>query len=265
MKKSEKCARSCIYEKKVVILHPNNNNQIDTHMKRTIFWAAILFCALTMSVTAQAKSNGYTHSVGATVGNLYGAEYKGFIFGVDGLALQVDLGCKISNWGNAYTLHWVDGPVSGTTHYPTKGRNVSMDYFTFEVNPNIVYNLPIHSGKYGTLAFCAGGGISMGVLKYGVHNKWTDKKGNKHSSWWAFSHSYKDNNGKTRPYVKPGFKFGLNALAGIEMNLKAAPVILALDFRPGLGVGYTTNTLVSDKETVSFFDWTLALAVRYRF
>ena len=37
----------------------------------------------------------YTHRIGGMVGNMFGASYKGFIFGVDGLALQADLAVKL--------------------------------------------------------------------------------------------------------------------------------------------------------------------------
>ena len=61
-------------------------------MKKTLLAAALLLGALTVS------AQDYKHSIGATVGSMYGVSYKGFIFGVEGLALQADLGVKLGNY-----------------------------------------------------------------------------------------------------------------------------------------------------------------------
>ena len=55
-------------------------------------------------------------------------------------------------------------------------------------------------------------------------------------------------------------KFGINALAGAAYNFDGVPVVLALDFRPGYGLGFTEANVPHS----SFFDWKLAFAVRYR-
>lgn len=54
-------------------------------------------------------------------------------------------------------------------------------------------------------------------------------------------------------------KFGINAVVGAAYHFAAVPVVLALDFRPGYGMGFTKYG------ASHFFDWKLAFAVRYAF
>ena len=251
-------------------------------MKKTLLAAALLLSALTIS------AQDYTHSVGVTVGNMYGVSYKGFIFGVDGLALQADLGVKLSNMGKKITQtvkydYQEDGksqPGFPVTNTASVKYDNSIDYLTFELNPNIVYQMAIADFNFGKLSWYAGGGISLGLLKATAHGDfYYDDKGNKHNSWWAMSRvdEVPDGNGGTKKEarVPAQFKFGFNAVAGLELNLNNAPIVIGLDFRPGYGLGaytdkdeYTSGGVkYTDKYsfTSSFFDWTLAASVRYRF
>ena len=249
-------------------------------MKKTLLAAALLLGALTVS------AQDYKHSIGATVGSMYGVSYKGFIFGVEGLALQADLGVKLGNYGKTYTLHYkgdytVDGtsapgyPVSATY---TGKRAWSQDYFTFELNPNVVYQKPIAELSFGKLSWYAGAGISIGMLKSATHGDYYDSKGNKHNSWWAMSQTVDTYNSitgdkETKALIPAEFKFGFNAIGGVELKLNSAPIVIGFDFRPGYGLSYYNDTekgTVAGKEykdiskyTTSFFDWTLAASVRY--
>ena len=54
-------------------------------------------------------------------------------------------------------------------------------------------------------------------------------------------------------------KFGANLIGGIEYSGAKTPLSVQLDYRPGYGMLFDNNT------TRSFFDWTLALSVRYTF
>ena len=57
---------------------------------------------------------------------------------------------------------------------------------------------------------------------------------------------------------------GLGAAAGIEANMKNAPIAFSFDFRPGYGcvlMDNGNNTI----GTTHVFDWTLNLGVRYTF
>lgn len=255
----------------------------------------LLSLAVVLGMAAMANAQDYKHSVGAVVGNMYGVSYKGFIFGVDGLALQADLGVKLSNFGKNFTQttkvdQTIDGtsqagfPVSATTSYPVSGavNPPSYDYFTFELNPNIVYQMAIKEFGFGKLSWYAGGGISLGMMKAGASGKYYwDDKGAAHNFWWAMSQRIDHYNSitgakeGTEEYVPSQFKFGFNAVAGLELSLSNAPIVLGFDFRPGYGLGAfstsdkATTALgeVKDKTscTTSFFDWTLAASVRYRF
>ena len=232
-------------------------------MKKTLLAAALLLGALTIS------AQDYTHSIGATVGNLYGVSYKGFIFGVEGLALQADLGVKISNFGKAATI---TTRVDGNSSTASGDFGQGIDYFTFEANPNVVYQRDITSGGWGKLSWYAGGGISLGMMKYdGREGAYWDEDGNDKNFWWAMSHKTP---GTDDQWIDLGGKFGFNAIGGVEMSLANAPIVLGLDFRPGYGLHFVTDATVGinmmtgaaikGSITTSFFDWTLAASVRYR-
>ena len=54
-------------------------------------------------------------------------------------------------------------------------------------------------------------------------------------------------------------KFGINAISGLQYDLSNVPLALAFDFRPGYGCSFRGGN------TAHFFDWKIAVAVRYRF
>ncbi|MBP5642110.1 MAG: hypothetical protein J6W92_03500 [Paludibacteraceae bacterium] len=241
-------------------------------MKKTLLAAALLLGALTIN------AQDYKNSIGANVGNMFGVSYKGFIFGVDGLALQADLGVKLSNWGKAMTISTHvhgEGFDQRTTNSGT--ASVSMDYFTFELNPNIVYQRPITSGSWGSLSWFAGGGISLGLMKSGAHGDYYwDENGNKHDFFWAVSQTievptYDDegepNGTKKEAMVPVTGKFGFNAIGGVEMKMANLPLAFSLDFRPGYGMQFDVDKTdgVTTETQTHFFDWTLAAAIRYCF
>ena len=59
--------------------------------------------------------------------------------------------------------------------------------------------------------------------------------------------------------ICPSEKYLIYEDAGVSYDIQAAPIVLALDFRPGYGL------MFNDGANASFFDWKLAFAVRYRF
>ena len=192
-------------------------------MKKSIF--TLMLVALATGVMAQ----GYTHSVGATVGTLYGVSYKGFIIS-DNLALEVDLGVNL-----------MSTPVSSTMTYLGTKTTTSGTWngcYTFEVNPNILYQAGIANWDFGGLAWYAGGGVSIGFID--------DIK-------------YSGN---------PSFKWGVNATGGVELKLSSVPLAISFDFRPGYGM-YTDSADDGGGNKISiassFFDWKLAAGVRYTF
>lgn len=58
--------------------------------------------------------------------------------------------------------------------------------------------------------------------------------------------------------------FGAGAAAGIEANMKNAPIAFSFDFRPGYGLLFADNG-VGGTATRHLFDYSLNLGVRYTF
>lgn len=258
-------------------------------MKKTLLAAALLLGALTIN------AQDYKHSIGANVGSFYGLTYKGFI--TENLAIVADLGCNLGNYGTYHTTTQKAGSNdTETTHwgssYPAEGEKVtdnvykmkqkySNDYFTFELNPNLVYQMKITEFGAGSLSWFAGGGLSIGMMKSGSTNPdaYMDENGNKKNFWWAMSQrvDVPDGEGtKKEDYIDLQGKFGINAIGGVEFKLASLPLAFSLDFRPGYGLSFRsdeaeTYSLTQERETVkvhttdNFFDWKLVAAVRYCF
>ena len=119
--------------------------------------------------------------------------------------------------------------IPGATYYKgDKTPDWTFSMYDFTINPNVAYHfdLPANFQIY------LGGGLNLGLMGH-IDN--TDPDG-------------------------ISGKFGINALAGAAYNFDGVPVVLALDFRPGYGLGFTEANVPHS----SFFDWKLAFAVRYR-
>lgn len=185
-------------------------------MKKTLF-LVMLVAGVALQVSAQ-------HEVGATVGSMYGVSYKTNV--MDNLRLQVDLGVNLAAT-----------PVSEYDY------TYQLGYYTFEANPNVAYTADFYQTDWGTLSWYAGGGVSLGLMKY------------LSMSFEGYSVTY-DASGT------PDFgKFGLNAVGGVDLHLSNLPLAFSFDFRPGYGLMFYDG----DVETLSFFDWKLVLGVRYCF
>jgi len=121
-------------------------------------------------------------------------------------------------------------------------KNHSAGMYDFTINPNAEYHwaLPVEN-----LKIYSGGGINFGLCN-----------GLEAAAWG---------------YNTVSGKFGINAIVGLQYNLKSVPLALAFDFRPGYGLGfnkpYTDYDEAGNKHTEArvahFFDWKLAFAVRY--
>lgn len=124
----------------------------------------------------------------------------------------------------------------GLTKAPTKvsGTSLSAGLWDFTINPNAEYHwgLPVDG-----LKIYAGGGVNFGMAQ--VMNVTI--------SGSTFSMPGADVTGK----------FGINAIGGVCYQLNSIPLVLAADFRPGYGLTFT------DKAGNSFFDWKIAVSVRY--
>jgi hypothetical protein len=182
----------------------------------------LLVVALVAAAASAQAQQPYKHSIGVSVGSLEGVSYK--MFFTDQLALHADLGFQMlaTRWGNKYF------------------SNAEMSAWTFVANPNIVYQDNITGWNWGGIGWFAGGGLSLGLAQF-------------------FGDENVETFGGDIGYDNTWGKWGINAIAGVELGLDDAPLAISLDFRPGYGMAFVENG------TVSFFDWTIAASVRYTF
>ena len=112
------------------------------------------------------------------------------------------------------------------------GYSWNNGFYDFTVNPNAMYHweLPMNFKVY------AGGGASFGLVSP-LEN--TASEGI---------------NGK----------FGLNAIGGVSYDFDAVPLVIAFDFRPGYGLAFWGEKNYRDSGSLSYFDWKIAVAVRYK-
>lgn len=245
-------------------------------MKKSFFLAAfaLLFAA---SVTAQGE---YTHSIGGTVGTLYGVSYKALLSNV---AIEVDFGVNLLGAIPYTTVTKYEGGEKvkmKSSDIPSGYRNYF--YFTFEANPNVMYQGLAKSWGWGSISWYAGGGASFGGITT------TDAVGKKiaedivddyykyapranvkaavddYPDWWtaedyaAAGVDYAGNDSKV------AFKWGLNAIGGAEIHFHKVPLAISFDFRPGYGM-----IVPKQPEHVTtlthFFDYKIVTGVRYTF
>lgn len=217
-------------------------------MKKLTLFAALLLGALTVN------AGDYKHSIGVNVGNQYGVSYKAFLFGNENLALQIDLGVRLQETSGSYNYKT---KVSGQT-FSTKGKFKQGNMFTFEVNPNMLYQKEFFSYDGGKLSWFAGGGISLGLLgQYGS----VRMKDNDESLYWYYGRWITDETGAKTVYGK----FGFNAIGGVELKFTKIPLAISCDFRPGYGLGFWAKDVNGAKvnNTFHFFDYEIAVGVRY--
>lgn len=165
------------------------------------------------------------HEIGGIVGGLYGASYKYWFS--DNLALQADLAVGLTQGNGAY---YYKGNNSG---------NFSFGAYDFTINPNVLYHfeLPMNFKVY------TGGGLNVGLFGP-IESTSTDAVCG---------------------------KFGINAVAGVSYDIQAVPLVLAFDFRPGYGLAFQgeDGALMgmgkgNGAMHLSYFDWKIAFAVRYK-
>lgn len=232
-------------------------------MKKVFFFVLMFLCVAGSMDAAGYRSNrrgrshssysrshtgggdSYTHSVGGMVGNMFGASYKGFIFGVDGLALQADLAIKLQLSPTKDDIKLSMGPEIKDSY--------NWSNFTVELNPNIVYQKELGSAGSSTFAMFGGGGVSLGLMKslnyasFGV--------------------------GDSNPILG---KCGVNGIMGMEFIW--SHFVLSLDIRPGYGLAFSDKYEFRDgilgEEVVKvdadrclhhFFDFGASIGMRYCF
>lgn len=213
-------------------------------MKKLTIVAALLLGALIVN------AGDYKHSIGVNVGNQYGVSYKAFLFDNENLALQIDLGVRLEETAGSFKYKVGDSS--------DKFKFKSADFYTFEVNPNVLYQKEFFSYDGGKLSWFVGGGVSLGLM--GEYS-WCSIK---HESWNNYDWPYRiitNENGANTIYGK----FGFNAIGGVELKFTKIPLAISCDFRPGYGLGFWGKKVNGEKvsNTLHFFDYEIAVGVRY--
>jgi len=209
-------------------------------MKKVLIFTLALMCIVNVSVAGSRRSSrggSYEHSLGFKVGSEVGLTYKGFILGVDGLALQADLEVKMEG-----------SPYSETTKLGNITRNKDGywgGFYTFEANPNVVYQKSVANMRNGSFDLYGGGGVSLGMAQ---------------TMFCMGAPIYG--------------KFGINAAAGMEFVFSR--FILGIDFKPGYGLAFNDTYYVAsgffgsdsysqkvDSNIRNFFDWSLGMSFKW--
>ncbi len=210
------------------------------HQNQHIIMKKIAFLLIAlMACTVVVHAQDYKRSAGIVVGTMEGFSYKRF-YG-ENIAIQTDIMWKIipttgTTFIRSKTI--VDDNSSDWTE-PIKGSG-SMTSWSFECNPNMIYQKHIKTFDKCGLYWYAGGGVSVG-----------------------FGRNFSDVDGLAG-------KFGINAIGGIECSFDL-PLTLFADFRPGYGLffdsvfasygGLTTKV----RSNTNFFDWGIGIGARYCF
>lgn len=250
----------------------------------------ILLLAVAALASLGAFAQNYEHSAGVVVGNLNGLSYKHFIS--DELAIQADLGFGIvSTSGSSVlseelTIKRYGAEVVGKEKVKL---NIKASFWSFQIAPNFIWQKNIASMDWANLDFFVGGGISLGYAKVSK----AEVVSGKGEEYEKISYNGYEEETKGDYEIEESFtldkksypedlgKFGINAMAGVEIAFTGAPITVGIDFRPGYGLlfaGHDDEYKKAKKEveeqggsykaspfTYSFFDWTLAATVRYTF
>lgn len=116
------------------------------------------------------------------------------------------------------------------------GRTFAWDIFDFTINPNVLYHFDLPAD----FKIYVGGGANIGMLGDLASTPETALR---------------------LPVVG---KVGVNGVVGACYQLSSVPLALALDFRPGYGLGFDgQNDPTAGTWLCHMFDWKLAFAVRY--
>ena len=159
-----------------------------------------------------------------------------------GAFAQHEIGAVVGGLTGLSYKYWVNDNIAlqadlavGLTAAPTgayyRGTDVvggtfQWNHYDFMLNPSLLYHYDVASG----LKLYSGVGVGIGLMQDG-----------------AF-------------YDYVIGKFVANANVGIAYEIPSAPVVLALDFRPGYGLGFYN----ANSAHFSMFDWKLGFAVRYK-
>lgn len=258
-------------------------------MKKLLLSAALLLG------TIAANALPVQHSVGAVAGSLNGFEYKAYF--QNKMVVAASLGVRASQsqglaWTRMYTNK--DAQDYHESHGETMvdNNNMKFVYWDVEMAANLGYQDNFKVLSAGTFSWFVGGGLNVGAIQIKEFGKYDGKYISNYKTlepvktpgdaWKAIADErelYGDLPKDVRKYelCPVGFKVGMNAYAGVEFKFRNLPLIVGMDFRPGVGVGIT---MCDDKtidgegmgiyegsrvELNGFFDWALNATVRYYF
>lgn len=195
----------------------------------------------------QKEVKDYTHSIGVAVGSSYGLAYKYFF--MDNLALKTDATSNVCRgFGDGF-------------------------FENFEINANVIYQLPLKTFKTCRLDYFVGGGTTLGWVN--VYESF-DGEGR---------HYCVDRKCDMDCDYRDAFVWGMNGILGLEINLHI-PMTIEFDFRPGYGLWagaatcdhrhkvmsesgnysrYKSCDYFQDYMFDSFFDWSVNVTVSYKF
>ena len=203
----------------------------------------------------QKEVKDYTHSIGVAVGSSYGLAYKYFF--MDNLAFKTDATSNVCRgFGDGF-------------------------FENFEINANVIYQLPLKTFKTCRLDYFVGGGTTFGWV-YVSEGFYLEDKGRHYCV-----NQYCENGSYDHTSFRDAFVWGINSVLGLEINLHI-PMTIELDFRPGYGLWagaetcdhrhkimhksgnysrykYKSCDYLYDYMIDSFFDWSVNVTVSYKF
>ena len=176
----------------------------------------LIFIALFAGILSHANAQApYKNGIGVSAGNMQALTFK--TFGGNHFAFQLDLGTKYIT---------TDGRFK---NIDLKGVN----FWTLELNPNIMFVGRLAGSLYGLVGLGASIGYCWNTIQY--------------QGFLGIWHTRSDFG-----------KCGANGIVGLEYKFNA-PVAMQFDFRPGYGC------LFAEHYDAHYFDWSVNLGVRYTF
>ncbi len=208
----------------------------------------LFFAAVLMSIGTQAQDIDVSHdlfpekphSMAVMFGSVDGMSYR--IFVNEHWAIQTILMWKyLSTYGTTVTDLTTDGigqPVFSHSSQWGKLRG-----WTTELNPNFIYQTPIHVWAWGGLYWNSGAGVSLGLAQD-----------------WRYPDDF--------PLWG---KFGITTISGFELGFRKYPISIFTESFAGYGLLWNSNeeyaygATFSTNSTNHFIDWGSDIGIRYAF
>jgi hypothetical protein len=227
----------------------------------------------------------YKHSLGLVAGSFSGLSYKVLL--AESLAFQADLGVGVMATTGELSRSAVVIKFDGSELDGWKEKyRACGSLWTLQVSPNFMWHKVLAEKQECNIAFTLGGGISVGYSQ--IINSPTVSSG----TLFHINKSGLVSEGiEIEEEVINGTldddlgKFAVNALVGVEIVLKNAPITIGFDVRPGYGMLFmgrdkaerdAYNALVKEHwdngelysatlYSYQYFDWTVSASIRYTF